>query len=443
MRKSEEVTLVMQLCLGCSAKLRPQDRFCSNCGTPLKSIIPAAPAEARKDARSDDDGTPLIKPGDIFDERFNVIEKIGSGGMGDVYLVEEEGEELQLALKVLRREFAKDAAAKSRFEREIRILARIRHPSIPRILGWGTQDDSMFFVTEFIEGNDLGEIISSRGILPASEVVPLMISVAEALGSAHQAGVIHRDLKPTNIMISDTGNVYLIDFGVARTVSAELTRLTETGLFVGTPQYMSPEQLDSRQADERSDIYSMGVVLFELLTGKLPFSGDTPIAIAAKHLNEQPPSPRLVAPSVPFWLERIVLRCMEKDPTSRFWTVNELLTELRKSHEKARRRKRVLPNGDTVIEDPSGRNGWVLSISTDREKRGWGAGITLYYRDAFYRISSQRSPNKKNPQWEYFFDLWPDSEVMRRVVDYEAEVSMQSAEGSIFSRARRWISRDL
>ena len=433
-----EATQLALSCRHCQAGLRIGDRFCSHCGKPTEASPP--PSIEEGETLQLDIG-PIVPPapGDLFAERFVIQEELGSGGMGVVFLVEDQATQARLALKILRPELLLDHGARSRFEREIRILARIRHPSIPKVIEWGIHESSMFFVTEFLEGENLEVFLKRRGTLPVAEAVPLLTAVAEALGSAHQVGVIHRDIKPGNIMLSPSGSVHLIDFGVARTASAEMTRLTATGLFIGTPNYMAPEQLDSRRADERSDIYSLGVVLFELLTGKLPFGGDTPMAIASKHLHENPPSPRLVEPSIPFWLERIVLRCLEKDPTARFWTVNELLTELRKSHAKARIRRRTLPNGDVVVEDPGRRNGWELMITSDHEKIGWGPSMALYYKDSFYRNRSITPPSGEDPCWGYAFDLWPEGEVMRRVVDYEAEATIQEAPASLLSKAKKFF----
>lgn len=434
-------------CQGCGAELRLRDRFCSSCGRRVERQALTGPPSSQAATLPALRPLAAVRPGELFAGRFQVREEIGSGGMGVVYRVEEKDTGRTLALKVLRPEFSRDVAAETRFSREIGILAKIRHPSIPRIFEWGSHDDCLFFVTELIAGRDLDDLLRERGRLPADEAVPLLCAVAEALGSAHQAGVVHRDLKPKNVMVSeaggpDPGRVYLIDFGVARNVSTELTMLTETGVFVGTPQYMSPEQLDSHRTDERSDIYSFGVMMFQLLTGRLPFDGETPLAVVAKHLQEKPPSPRSICPSISFLLESIILRCLEKNPSNRFWTVNELLAKLRQHGRKELMRRRVLANGDIVVEDPERRHGWALSISTPKEKTAWDAGMTLYYRDAFYGLVEVGAPDEENREWQYCFEPWPDSEIMRRVVDYEAEVSALAAR-SAFARARRWIHEQI
>lgn len=426
-------------CPSCGVDLRPQDRYCFNCGRFVLEVLPPTTVDDRTGATSRPDLKSELKSGGLFAEKFRIKSSLGSGGMGLVYLVEEEATRTKFALKILKPEISRDAAAKSRFQREIRILARIRHPAIPRIVEWGSEQDSIFFITEFIAGQNLGELLAERGVLPWERATALIVAVAEALASAHQAGVVHRDIKPSNIMVDGGGAVHLIDFGVARLQQAEATRLTESGLFVGTPQYMAPEQINSHYADERSDIYSLGVVYYQLLTGELPFTGDTPMAIASKHQREPPPSPRGFNSSIPFRIERSVLRCLEKEPGSRYWTANEFLADLRRSDKGSRIRRRALPNGDTAVEDPAQIKGYALEIASDVEKAGWSSETAIYYRDFFYKLKGVRAPDGTGARWRYLFDVWPENEIMRRVIDYEAEAAMQGAATSIFSRAKKWM----
>lgn len=423
-------------CLRCATDLGPEHRFCHRCGMPTEPSY-GIPTEAET-LFMPKLASPL-EPGDTFADRFLVERQIGGGGMGVVYQIQEKSSELRLALKVLKPALSRDPDASSRFEREIRILSRLRHPSIPRIVEWGHHQDSLFFISELIEGEDLRQRVERSGKLPLRTAMPILTAMVEALASAHQAGIVHRDLKPANVMISKTGQVYLIDFGVARSIAADLTRLTETGLFVGTPQYMSPEQLDSHRADERSDIYSLGVVFFEVLTGSLPFAGESPIAIATKHLKERPPSPRAVTPTLPFWMERIILRCLEKDPALRYWTVTDLLADLRKNHSGQVVKRTALPNGDIVFEDPSGSKGWALRINTSIERPAWTVEVSLHFRDAFYRYLDHSPPAGDRKTWEYRFERWPESQMMRRILDYETEAQLEAGSGSIFSRAKKWL----
>lgn len=433
MREPEPVSK----CSRCATLLGPEHRFCHRCGLPTgpsHGITMDAETLVLPKAAS------VLQPGDSFADRFLVEKELGAGGMGVVYQIQEKSSELRLALKVLKPEFSRDPDASNRFEREIRILSRLRHPSIPRIVEWGLHQDSLFFISELIEGEDLGQVLGRGGKLPLRSALPILTAMVEALASAHQAGIVHRDIKPANVMISTAGRVYLIDFGVARSTSAEVTRLTETGLFIGTPQYMSPEQLDSHRADERSDIYSLGVVFFEVLTGNLPFSGESPIAIATKHLKERPPSPRALTPAIPFWMELVILRCLEKDPALRYWTVTDLLADLRKNHSGQVVKRSSLPNGDSVVEDPNSSKGWALMIITSIERPAWTADISLHFRDAFYRYLSHAPPAGDRKGWEYRFERWPESQMMRRILDYETEAQLEAGSGSIFSRAKKWLS---
>ena len=427
-------------CSNCAAQLKAEYRFCYNCGQAVN--------QSSAGAGSDDktlvlpQWAPPIAPGDDFADRFLVERELGSGGMGVVYLIQDKVSGFKLALKILKPEFSRDSAATRRFEREIRILASLRHAAVPGIVEWGIYNESLFFISELVEGEDLGQLLSRRQKLPHHEALPLIMTVAEALASAHQVGIVHRDLKPSNVMVAKDGKVFLIDFGMARSISRELTRLTETGLIVGTPQYMSPEQLNSQQADERSDIYSLGVLLYEMLTGIVPFSGDSMLVIASKLLREKPRAPRELNPAIPFWLERIVLRCLEKDPSLRYWSVPELLTDLRKDHSGSSVKRSTLANGDSVLEDPSGSKGWVLSILAASERPTWTADVCLHFRDGFYRLLSRSAPSAARQTWEYRFEYWPESIVMRRIIDYETETALEAGRGSMFSRARKWLGGD-
>ena len=203
--------------------------------------------------------------------------------MGQVFRVEDQTSGQTLALKVLRPLDSDDADRVRRFQREIQILTRIRHPVVLHILDWGDSPAGLYFVTELVDGEDLKLAIRRRGPWPAAEAAALGATLADALAAAHAQGVVHRDVKPNNVMIARDGSVRLLDFGLARGAGIDLTTLTRTGTILGTPGYMSPEQFDAHGVDERSDVYSLGVVLFEVLTGRLPFTGQTPIAVALAH----------------------------------------------------------------------------------------------------------------------------------------------------------------
>ena len=366
-----------------------------------------------------------ILPGGRFAERFLVKERLGGGAMGLVFKVEDRRTGSPYALKVLRPEFSMDRAARARFEREIRILAKLCHPSIPRVVEWGCHQDLMFFVSRLVTGENLAEVLLQRGKLAISESVSLVVSVAEALHSAHQARVIHRDLKPGNIMVSKGGEIFLIDFGIAKSVRADWTKLTKTGHFVGTPQYMAPEQLRGLPIDERSDIYSLGVVFFALLTGQLPHCGRTPLKIAIEVMNKEPRAPRSLRPAIPSYLERIVLRCLAKDPKDRYQSLADLMAHLRYGdiHERrlaASGPARMPANGDRVVTTLDARRGRCLRIESSHERLDWTSTMALLYDNAFYRLAARhRMPLDRG--WEYRFEAWPEGHDIRRVVDYEEE----------------------
>jgi serine/threonine-protein kinase len=276
-------------------------------------------------------GAARVETGHVFGERYRVLSLLGSGGMGQVFRVEDGTSGQALALKVLRPLDADDTDRVRRFQREIQILTRIRHPAVLHILDWGESVAGLYFVTELVDGEDLKAAIRRRGAWPAGAAA-LGATLADALAAAHAQGVVHRDVKPNNVMIARDGSVRLLDFGLARGAGIDLTTLTRTGTIVGTPGYMSPEQFDAHGVDERSDVYSLGVVLFEVLTGRLPFSGQTPIAVALAHKNEIPPLLRSLRlrPAC----RRAVLRC-PKRTRARFVSA-AALAELRRPREGGR-----------------------------------------------------------------------------------------------------------
>jgi len=388
-------------------------------------------------------GTARFEAGHVFGERYRVVSLLGSGGMGQVFRVEDATSGQALALKVLRPLDSDEGDRVRRFQREIQILTRIRHPAVLHILDWGDSPAGLYFVTELVDGEDLKLAIRRRGPWPAPEAAALGATLADALAAAHAQGVVHRDVKPNNVMIARDGSVRLLDFGLARGAGIDLTTLTRTGTIVGTPGYMSPEQFDAHGVDERSDVYSLGVVLFEVLTGRLPFTGQTPIAVALAHKTETPPLPRSLRPGVPAWLERAVLRCLEKDPARRFASAAALAAELRRPREGASPRSRALPSGDGVLLDPAETTDWALVLTSAHEKTGWTEGMTLRFEERYYRLVRAHAPASEGAPWTYRFVSWPEGEIFRRLVDYEQDLaSREEAAGKKLSgRLSRWLGR--
>lgn len=388
----------------------------------------------------------ILEIGQIYAERYRVDGLLGRGGMGQVFRVYDLVEKRNAALKILHPAAEDDLDRRDRFKREIGILSKIQHPVVPRIFDWGTSGRALFFVSELVEGRDLKAEIQRRGPWPIAEALELTAAIADALTVAHSLGIVHRDIKPSNIMIGNDGSFRLLDFGLARHTGLDATTLTQAGMILGTPAYMSPEQFESHWLDERTDIYSLGVVLFELLTARLPFPGQNPIAVAMMHKNEPPPSVKSIRQEIPFWLDRIVLRCLEKNPMKRFLAAVALAAELRQPRAGTKPRVRQLPNGDSIIEDDSEVSPWVLVLSTPRQKSGWSVGMALRFSNRHYKLREIISPAGAAAQWIYRFAFWPQAEVFRRLIDYNEDCVLQEAalKRSLSSKFQNWIklSRD-
>lgn len=415
----------MNRCPSCGLDNVELGKPCPSCGSVEGATIAqdngtmVKPLSAEELARSRGTNYPI---GHLYANRYRIQGFIGRGGMGSVYRVFDTQDNLEMALKILHKDTA-EQDGQERFKREIEILSKLQHPAVPRVYGWGVMDKEMYFVAEFVDGQDLKAIILDKGPWNSVDAAELAAKIADVLAIAHSKGIVHRDIKPHNIMIDKDGAVKLLDFGVARGKGAGMETLTKTGMIVGTPEYMSPEQFGTNRVDERSDIYSLGVVLFELLTGHTPFDGETPVAIALKVVAEAPTAPRELRKDIPAWMERIVLQCLDKDPKKRYWTANELAADLRKQRTGAGPRRRWLTTGDAVIEDDSDSTDWALILSSPREKPEWDPGIGMRFSDRLYKLLRVEAPDAKTPRWSYYFSYWPEQEVFRRLIDYEKYVS--------------------
>lgn len=266
--------------------------------------------------------------GKILGKRYTILEEINEGGMAIVYKARCNLLNRIVAVKILKAEFSDDADFVRRFRREAQAAASLCHPNIVGIYDVGEEDNLYYIVMEYVEGKTLKEVIKEEAPLPPSEVIDIGIQICDALESAHKNKIVHRDIKSQNIMVTHDGRIKVTDFGIARAASG--TTITNTGNVFGTVQYFSPEQAKSDTVDERSDIYSFGIVLYEALTGQLPFDGDTPVSIALKQIQQRHKPISAIIPGFPLVLESIINRCMAKSPEERFQTAREIKDELKK-----------------------------------------------------------------------------------------------------------------
>jgi len=263
--------------------------------------------------------------GTLFDGRYQVVRKLGAGGMANVYLAEDQELGRRVAIKILNDRHANDEQFVERFRREAKNAAALSHPNIVSIYDRGEAEGTYYIAMEFLEGRSLKELIVQRGPAPVTVSVEYARQILSALRFAHRHGIVHRDIKPHNVLVDSEGRVKVTDFGIAR---AGVSEMTEAGSIVGTAQYLSPEQARGTDVDQRSDLYSLGIVLYELLTGTLPFTGDTPVEIAMKHLSTVPEAPSARRPEVPRDLDLIVTRALAKDPRDRYQSAEEMEADL-------------------------------------------------------------------------------------------------------------------
>ena len=311
-------------CPSCHSENPETVKFCGECGTPLpssKEHIPVATETLQ---------TPVheLTTGSTFAGRYQVIEELGKGGMGKVYKVFDTDIKEKIALKLLRPEIALGKEMVERFSNELKLARKISHRNVCRMFDLGKAEGTTFITMEFVAGEDLKKLIRKMGQVSAGRAVSIARQVCEGLAEAHHLGVIHRDLKPQNIMVDEDGNARIMDFGIARSLRGK--GITGAGVMIGTPEYMSPEQIEGKEVDQRSDIYSLGIILYEMVTGRVPFEGDTPFTIGVKHKSELPRDPRELNAQIPQDLGRLVLRCLEKDKGKRYQTAEELHADLDK-----------------------------------------------------------------------------------------------------------------
>lgn len=263
----------------------------------------------------------------ILNNRYELLAKVGDGGMAVVYKARDIMLNRTVAVKILRESYATDPAFLARFNREAQAAANLNHPNIVNVFDTGQDGDIHYIVMEYIEGSNLKELIVKQAPLPASQAIEIAAQICDAINYAHTKGLIHRDIKPQNILLTNDGTVKVTDFGIAKGYGDQ--NLTQTGITLGTVHYFSPEQAKGLQVSPQSDIYSIGVVLYEMMTGRIPFESDNPVALAVKHIEELPPPPRRYNPSIPTTLEGIILKALNKDPKDRYPNAASMAKALR------------------------------------------------------------------------------------------------------------------
>lgn len=324
--------------------------------------------------------------GEALRDEYEIHEELGRGGMAIVYRATERALEREVAIKVLPAAFTFDAEFVERFQREARTAARLEHPNIVPVYRVGERDRVIFFVMKYLRGGSLATLLARRGRLPASEIRRILTETGAALGYAAQRGVVHRDIKPDNIMFDEFGKSHLADFGIARAVSR--TRLTGTGLSIGTPHYMSPEQARAQETDGRSDLYSLGVVAYECLTGRVPYDGDDAFAIGYKHITEPLPVPALTDPDA-LWLFRTIERMLEKNPADRFQSCEDLLANL------GRRVPSTTPTVPTPMVTPPARPAQAAAAAAESNPAATPRSVAS-------RSATLRRPPSRSSGW-----VWP------------------------------------
>ncbi len=327
----------------------------------------------------------------VFNDRYELVRHVARGGMAQVYLAKDLLLDRPVALKVLFPELSVDRSFVERFRREAQAAANLSHPNIVSVYDWGEGEHTYFIVMEYVNGRTLAQLLR-QGPLDAEQAASLGAEVAAALSFAHAHGVIHRDVKPANVLIDKSGQVKVTDFGIARAAGAK-EGLTQTGTVMGTATYFSPEQAQGYPVDARSDVYSLGVVMYEMVTGRPPFSGDNPVAIAYKHVREEAVAPTLVNRAVPPSLEAIILQAMAKDPADRYQSADEMRADLLRYVRGSSVLAQRLARPPTAVPPPRPRYGLRRDPRHARgSRRRPGGGPTGGGRPGWPRRLRPRSP---------------------------------------------------
>lgn len=364
-------------CPKCHFDNPDSSRFCSKCGSSIRLVSPTETIPL-----------PLkhLRRGDLLSERYEIIEELGRGGMGKVYRAEDRTIKEEIAVKLIRPEISMDESAIERFRNELKIARKISHKNVCRLYHLSDHAGTFFITMEYIAGEDLKRTITRIGQMPTDKIINIAKQVCRGLIEASGSGIVHRDLKPSNIMLDHNGQVKITDFGLARIIESK--GVTAPGIMMGTPEYMSPEQVEGKDSDQRSDIYSLGVILYELATGTAPFKGDTPLSLALKHVKDIPINPRTINAVIPEDLSRIILKCLEKDRKKRYSSAQELLKDLEKiehgiQKKKDRFHKKI--KAEKSVSFFKSQKAWIMGISI----------LTLTLTTGYFLLKGILPPQKK------------------------------------------------
>ncbi len=324
-------------CTQCNSENSDTQQFCGGCGAQLTKPEEFAPPITKTLETPREE----LTSGSLFAGRYQIIDELGKGGMGKVFRVLDKKLNEEVALKLIKPEISSDKNTVERFRNELKLSRKIIQKNIARMFDLNEEKGTHYITMEYVRGEDLKRLIRKIGQLSAGQALPIAKQICEGLGEAHRLGVVHRDLKPQNVMVDEEGNARIMDFGIARSIESK--GITDAGVMIGTPEYMSPEQVEGKEVDLRSDIYSLGVILYEMVTGKVPFEGDTPFTIGVKHKSEKPKDPREINTHIPEDLSVVILKCLEKDKEKRYQSAAEVRSELENIEKGIPTTERVVP----------------------------------------------------------------------------------------------------
>src|SRR5262245_20723835 len=334
----------------------------------------------------------------VFDGRYRVVRKLGTGGMANVYLAEDQELGRRVAIKMLDDRHAQDEQFVERFRREAKNAAGLSHPNIVSIYDRGEAEGTYYIVMEYLEGRTLKELLIRRGPTPVRIALDYTRQILAALDHAHREGIVHRDIKPHNVIVGPDGRLKVTDFGIARSGTSQMT---EAGSIIGTAQYLSPEQAKGEPVSPASDLYSVGIVLNEMLTGSVPFTGDTPLEIAMKHLSAVPEPPSAATPGVPHELDAVVLRALAKQPEDRYQSAKEMDADLARVGQGLP----VAPATEeaaTAVVLGAGIDSKSTQLATRKQRADASGTPPSYTRGRYYRYEE---PVRRRPLWPWLLAL--------------------------------------